>query len=66
MYDPIGISEMFYKEFDPVGNEWNIYEVDSVISDGVTHDNLLTTCHEEWEADRVLYALIFCYEEVRS
>jgi len=69
MYDPehaMNTSTMFYKEYDAVGEEWNIYEVDGEVSDGIVHDNLLATCLTEPEADRVLYALVFCYEEVRS
>lgn len=57
----------FYKEYDPVGQEWNIYEVDGAWdNEAGTYDNLLASCYNESEADRVLYALQFCYEEVRT
>ena len=59
-------SDSFYKEYDSVGDEWNVYEVDAVSAEGMELDNLLCTCFTEEEADRVLTALIFCYEEVRT
>lgn len=57
---------MFYKEYDSVGDEWNVYEVDAVSAGGMELDNLLCTCFTEEEADRVLTALISCYEEVQT
>ena len=63
MYDPVQASQMFYKDFDSVGNEWNIYEVDGAKTGVLVHDNMLCTCLTEPEADKVLYALVFCYED---